>query len=118
MKIRIKGNSLRFRLTRSDISKLNGSGFLEERTSFPGQDLVYAIKRTENQFLSSEFTDHQIILHMPVSMITTLAETEQVGFADNSGIISLLVEKDFTCLDNVDEDQSDNFPNPVAIGKK
>lgn len=55
---------------------------------------------------------------MPVSMITTLAETEQVGFADNSGIISLLVEKDFTCLDNVDEDQSDNFPNPVAIGKK
>jgi len=25
-----------------------------------------------------------------------------------------LVEKDFKCLDNVAEDQSDNYPNPLA----
>jgi hypothetical protein len=25
----------------------------------------------------------------------------------------LLVEKDYTCLDNVEEDQSDNYPNPL-----
>jgi hypothetical protein len=27
--------------------------------------------------------------------------------------LHLLVEKDFTCLDNVTEDQSDNYPNPL-----
>ncbi|WP_426672183.1 DUF7009 family protein [Mucilaginibacter sp. McL0603] len=26
-------------------------------------------------------------------------------------------KKDFTCLDNVDEDQSDNYPNPLALQK-
>jgi hypothetical protein len=26
----------------------------------------------------------------------------------------LLVEKDFVCLDNTIEDQSDNYPNPLA----
>jgi hypothetical protein len=98
MKIRIKGNSLRYRLTRSDISALKLSGFLEERTSFPAHHLVYAIIRTEDPSLSSEFTGHQIILYMPGHMIMALAETDEVGFAENSGIVSLLVEKDFYCL--------------------
>jgi hypothetical protein len=35
---------------------------------------------------------------MPGHMIMALAETDEVGFAENSGIVSLLVEKDFYCL--------------------
>jgi hypothetical protein len=27
----------------------------------------------------------------------------------------LLIEKDFVCLDNTFEDQSDNYPNPNAV---
>jgi hypothetical protein len=41
-----------------------------------------------------------------------------VGFDDKNGPVQLLVEKDFTCLDNVEEDQSDNYPNPLAAQKK
>ena len=29
-------------------------------------------------------------------------------------ILYLLLEKDFKCLDNTTEDQSDNYPNPLA----
>ena len=32
--------------------------------------------------------------------------------SNDKNALSLLVEKDFTCLDNTIEDQSDNYPNP------
>jgi hypothetical protein len=47
-------------------------------------------------------------------MIGRLANTDKVGFENNDGEVQLLIEKDFTCLDNVADDQSDNYPNPMA----
>jgi hypothetical protein len=47
-------------------------------------------------------------------VIREFAETDKVGFEGKHGALNLLVEKDFTCLDNVAEDQSDNYPNPLA----
>jgi len=32
---------------------------------------------------------------------------KKIGFEDKTDRLQLLVEKDFTCLDNVEEDQSD-----------
>jgi len=51
---------------------------------------------------------------MSRKMIQELIDTERVGFENHYGALHLLIEKDFTCLDNVDEDQSDNYPNPLA----
>jgi hypothetical protein len=118
MKIRIKGNALRYRLTKSDISTLARDGYLQEQTSFVGQPFVYALKITEAGTLTAEFLNNTITLFMPRFMINELAGTEKVGFEDKNGPVQLLVEKDFTCLDNVEEDQSDNYPNPLAIQKK
>src|SRR5258705_488730 len=42
MKIRIKGNALRYRLTKSDISGLANKGYLQEQTSFAAQPFNYA----------------------------------------------------------------------------
>ncbi|MFT5833421.1 MAG: hypothetical protein ACI97N_001048, partial [Cognaticolwellia sp.] len=44
----------------------------------------------------------------------------QVGFKyemplENGEILSLLLEKDFVCLDERGEDESDNYPNPKAM---
>lgn len=118
MKIRIKGNSLRYRLTRSDIDSLAESGQLEEQTDFPGQSLVYALKTTEQPLMSAVFVDCQITLFLPLTMVTEMIHTEKVGFQQISEGLQLLVEKDFTCLDNVEEDQSDNYPNPLALNIK
>ena len=115
MKIRIKGNSLRYRLTRSDIAALVKDGYLQENTAFVNQTLIYAIKVKETEQLEAEFINHQITLFISKAMVQELAATEKVGFSHQGDPLYLLIEKDFTCLDNVEEDQSDNFPNPLAV---
>ena|SRR5689334_16174420 len=116
MKIRIKGNSLRYRLTKSDITRLGADGSLEERTEFAGKTLVYAIERAIKGAtnLSADFTGDKIVLYMPKDMVDELVNTERVGFEGSSGLVSLRIEKDFVCIDRVEEDQSDNYPNPSS----
>lgn len=112
MKIRIKGNSLRYRLTKSEVERLSVAGFLEERVEFAGKSLVYVIETATDQLLSAGFTGDKIFIKMPKAMIDELYNTDLVGVNDNTGPVSLLVEKDFVCLDNTTEDQHDNYPNP------
>jgi hypothetical protein len=114
MKIRIKGNSLRYRLTKSDVAAIIKEGRLEEKTEFSHQALVYALQTTTDYDLSATFQKNIITLFVPHIMINQLANTDEVGFENEQGKLFLLVEKDFTCLDNVAEDQSDNYPNPLA----
>lgn len=117
MKIRIKGNSLRYRLTKSEIAKLWSAGFLEERTEFAGKTLVYAIVTANDDKLSADYIADRIVLSMPRTMIDELNNTDRVGFDDGTGPVSLLVEKDFVCIDRVEEDQRDNYPNPLLTCK-
>jgi hypothetical protein len=114
MKIRIKGNSLRYRLTKSDVDRFTTDGYLEEHTCFAEQTLIYALERTTNSKLSALFNNNKIILYISDVMIKEWASTNRVGFENQDGNLYLLVEKDFKCLDNVAEDQSDNYPNPLV----
>lgn len=114
MKIRIKGNTLRYRLTQSEVSRLGADGNLEERTEFAGKTLTYSIEMISKEAsgLSADFIDDRIVLYIPKDMIGELVNTERVGFEDSSGPVRLLIEKDFVCIDRTEEDQSDNYPNP------
>ena len=114
MKIRIKGNSLRYRLTRTDIDTFTKNGYLEEQTNFGGDVLTYAIKSSDTNELTASFKNNNITLLMPAPMVKEWADTDRVGFEKRTNDFYLLVEKDFKCLDNVAEDQSDNYPNPLA----
>jgi hypothetical protein len=114
MKIRIKGNSLRYRLTKSDMFRLSQEGYLEDKTDFGGRELVYVIQKTAEKELSAFFNDNVICLQVPGMMIDELNNTNRTGFEGMEENLHLLIEKDFTCLDNVAEDQSDNYPNPLA----
>ena len=114
MKLRIKSNSLRYRLTKSDVSQLNEKGYLEDHVNFGGQSFTYSVQLTNDTQLSATLKNNTITLFAPRYMIDELVETDKTGFENNSGTLSLLIEKDFTCLDNVAEDQSDNYPNPLA----
>jgi hypothetical protein len=114
MKIRIKSNSIRYRLTRSDVKQLAVTGHLSDKVTFGEQYLVYEIKLTDDTHLSSAFKNSTISLFMPKKMISELINTDRVGFENNDEALHLLVEKDFTCLDSVAEDQSDHYPNPLA----
>ena len=113
MKIRIKEQSIRFRLTQSDVRNLHTQGVLEEHTDFLTGRFTYAIEQSETDTMSASFENGKITLQMPEEMINELESTDRVGFSGNTGTLKLLIEKDFTCLDNTIEDQSDNYPNPL-----
>lgn len=115
MKIRIKGNSLRYRLTKSDVNRFAEEGYLQEVTNFGTQSLIYALRRSTVDDLEVAFRDNKITLYMPGKMAYDWATGDIVGFECNKDDFYLLIEKDFKCLDNVAEDQSDNYPNPLAV---
>ena len=115
MKIRIKGNSLRYRLTRSDIDKFSESGYLEETIDFGIYTLTYSLQKSHLTNLSATFENNKITLFIPATMAKEWTLTDKVGFEYENNGLFLLVEKDFKCLDNVAEDQSDNYPNPLAV---
>jgi hypothetical protein len=115
MKLRIKGNSLRYRLTKSDIAQLQMDGFVKETVEFLNTMLTYVLQVASTQYLSADYNQNVVTVYMPRKMMAKLAETEEVGFEGDSGKLHILVEKDFVCIDNVVEDQSDNYPNPMVL---
>ncbi len=114
MKLRIKSNSIRYRLTRTDVDQLLKVGYLKDGVNFGDDELVYVLQTTVDKQLSADFKNNIITLYMPTNMLIELANTDKIGFEHTEGALHLLVEKDFMCLDNVAEDQSDNYPNPLA----
>lgn len=115
MKIRIKGNSLRYRLTKTDVDRFSAHGYIEEIIDFGRQTLTYALQRNTLNNLAAIFENNKITLFMPVVMADEWALSNRVGFEYHDNGLFLLIEKDFKCLDNVAEDQSDNYPNPLNL---
>lgn len=114
MKIRIKSNSLRYRLTRSEVERFIHDGVIKEKIQIGDDALTYILQRTAEDTVSASFHNNIITCLVPEKIANEWANTDQVGFDHTDGDLHILVEKDFTCLDNVDEDQSDNYPNPLA----
>lgn len=117
MKIRIKGNSLRYRLTRTEVERFSQEGYLEETTDFGPTRLTYALQNVAAGQLTACYEHSNITLYIPNWMTREWTSTERVGFESRENDMYLLIEKDFKCLDNVAEDQSDNYPNPLALNK-
>ena len=121
MKIRIKGNSIRIRLTQTEVKNFADNGYIEEATEFIDNKLFYALAASQQVTeLSAQMVDNKITLLVPENISQNWTTTDLVGFENKFDIgndkkLFLLVEKDFVCLDNTFEDQSDMFPNPNAV---
>jgi hypothetical protein len=122
MKIRIKGNSIRYRLTKTDVDVLGSEGYLEERTEFPdGSIFRYCLQRKDDvKNLEAYFTGDRINIYVPREFVKGWNSNDVIGFdntidLDNGKKLFLLIEKDFVCLDHTLEDQSDNYPNPNKV---
>jgi len=118
MKLRIKGNSLRIRLSKTEVSNIVTIGYLEEETLFGINRFVYALQQVEKgDALTAALEENKMIMFVPASLTKDWFENNIVGFearmplADNKTLY-LLLEKDFVCLDDTTEDQSDNYENP------
>jgi hypothetical protein len=124
MKIRIKGNSVRIRLSRTETEKLATDGYLEEKTNFANGTLTYALQsRQDIDNLDAGFADGTITMYVPTAIATAWAGNNTVGYNNtlplpDGNSLFLLLEKDFKCVDSdVTEDQSDNYDNPLLSCK-
>jgi hypothetical protein len=120
MKIRVLGNSIRFRLTVSEVGALCSTGHVEERTIFPSGTFTYAVQKTgEASGLEAKFEGGNIILLLPAKMGEGWAENSVVGFESEQEVpggkkLKLLLEKDFACLEKRETDDRDTYPNPKS----
>lgn len=114
MKIRIKGDTVRYRLTRPEVEDFAVNGIIKEETHFNSKTLTYVLQKSNDSRIRIDFTDDTITVLMPEIMAEEWTATERVGFENDQDSPAVYIEKDFKCLDNVDEDQSDNYPNPLA----
>ncbi|MGK0364323.1 MAG: hypothetical protein ACI85O_001380 [Saprospiraceae bacterium] len=119
MKIRIKDNSIRLRLTQSEVDLLSEQGKVEKRTYFtPQNTLIYAIETADVSEMKATFENGKITVSLPTEKAHTWVNTEQVGMEylapiSDSENLKILVEKDFTCLVKREgEDDLDAYPHP------
>ncbi len=109
------------RLSKSEVDYFDTNGYLEERTEFGGSQFIYALRSMQNlDAIFANFEDNKITVFIPEPLKKEWVETNKISLENKLNIGSgkqlfLLIEKDFVCLDNTLEDQSDNYPNPNAV---
>jgi len=123
MKLRIKGNSMRFRVSRSEVARLLAADPLVETIQFApeaGARFTYALQREASVKIPTvRYTENKVLVLLPADQADLWGGTDQVGIAEDIslgelGALTILIEKDFACLDRSDEDNEDTFANPNA----
>jgi hypothetical protein len=122
MKLRIRDNSIRLRLTRGEVDQLADEGVVQAITSFPGgREFRYEVESSPATVHPGAFlSDNKVTVRLPESAVRAWAASEQVSLTgeqnhENGEQLSILVEKDFACLaPREGEDESDMYPHPAA----
>lgn len=117
MKLRIKDNSIRFRLTKSEVAELAQNGKFESSTQFVNQKLTYVVESTTDKIITSSYDQNRITVFIPKETLENWAASETVSLEntveENANDLKILIEKDFACLtERAGEDETDNYPNP------
>ncbi|NQV85949.1 MAG: hypothetical protein HQ492_02615 [Woeseiaceae bacterium] len=122
VKIRVQDNSIRLRLTRSEVDAMRETGAVKSHTGFPGgRRLSYALESSPASVKSAAYySDNEIRVSLPETAVLAWATTDQVSIGgeqilDSGETLTILVEKDFACLaPRPGEDEADMFPHPEA----
>lgn len=122
MKLRIRDDSIRLRLTRSEVDVLRDAGIVTGNTAFPGgRTFTYSVESSPASVAPSAcYAADGMVVRLPESLVLSWAATEQVSLEgeqalDGGRVLKILVEKDFACLaPREGEDETDMFPHPDA----
>ncbi len=123
MKLRIRGDSMRLRLKRSEVDLLATGASIVEETHFPGAVLTYRLDVSDNTRISANFDNGSLVVSLPRPKVLAWASSDEVSlFAEQqlegSRSLSLLIEKDFKCLEPGHHrdcaDDEDTFAHPSA----
>jgi len=122
MKLRIKGNSMRLRVSPSEMNRLLSDGRIEEIIHFgpePDAKLTYALEQSASkEGITVSSRPHEVVVVLSTENARSWAEGEQVGIygvidVGSGEQLTVVVEKDFACLDRK-EGNEDTFANPKS----
>ncbi len=121
MKLRIQDNSIRLRLTRSEVTVLAQGEAITCQTDLAPQHLVYKLGVAANcPFPRVTFQRGHLDITVSISTVKKWASSDQVGIeavlpssSSDQSPVQLLIEKDFKCLHGSPEHQEDCFTNPL-----
>ena len=122
MKLRIKGNTIRFRLTQTEIDSI-AKGSVEDKTQFPlGNSLIYKIQIGD--IFNTKFLEGVVLITVPSPLVNEWATSDKVSIdysfeLEDGNQLEISLEKDFKCLtERPKEDESDMYPNPLEKHSK
>jgi hypothetical protein len=122
MKLRIKGNSLRLRVSRSELNRFLGGERIADTVRFapaPEAKLTYALLRgPAAPGAQVQYSGQEVTVLLSAQQTELWAQENEVGVYTSvdlgaEGALELIVEKDFACLDGSEEDNKDTFTNPL-----
>ena len=122
MKLRLLDDSIRLRLSHSDVVAAEQQGIVEGRTCFPnGSTFTFVLAASSQGSAGASYAENRMVVSLPADEISAWAnDDEAVSLRGelklvSGGHLAWLVEKDFQCLtDRPEEDQSELFTNPNA----
>ncbi len=123
MKLRIKQNTLRFRLTQTEVNQLAAREEVAETTHFTLIDSMKIVLRPWHMKVTEvKYENNSIIVFCPEDALEIWASNDEEGiyYSQVNGTVTPLeiaIEKDYACL-KPREDESDNFPNPQTSASK
>ena len=125
MKLRLKGDSLRLRVARSELARLAAGESIVECVHLapgPAGTLRYMLA-VDPQSLAAAvcFVNCEIQVRLSRQQFACWNDEAETGIyvslhIEGSKTLDLVVEKDFACLDRREEENADTFAHPTADG--
>ena len=120
MKVRIQGNSFRFRLKQPEVERFMAEGIIAETVEFgpaAASCLTFSLKITQQEKSSVVFQSDTVIFYVPAAISGEWGSTNSTGFEEwiDTGAdrkMKLLVEKDFRCMEACAEDNAGSYEQP------
>ena len=115
MKLRLDKNSLRLRVRKSDLEKLQDQNEVAETTHFPLGSFEYRlIISDKEENVSAQIFSQSIEVVVPVKTALQWMNSDETGIyhtinlSDNQSL-DVIIEKDFPCKDRIEENKADTF---------
>jgi hypothetical protein len=122
LKLRILDNSIRLRLTRTEVDVVSSEGLVKGQVQLADSKSFKYVLESSPAAVKPEahISNNVLTVRIPHIDVQQWAESEQVSISserslDDGDRLKILIEKDFACLaPREGEDDSDMFPNPDA----
>jgi hypothetical protein len=115
MKLRLLGNTVRLRMAQSEVEQLTETGIVEESVEFLPNPLVYMVHTSKDSSqIEASFLNGWLTISLPEKAVKEWAAGNDVGMKGSFRGVSVLIEKDWSCLHGDETENEDRFPRPAA----